>query len=480
MLTTLKKQLHLISLLLFFVCIAASYLLVDAHQDRSALFEPSQLGWLTALQFSLAAGFMLISWYFLNRRKQDSDTSKTIRHLLWVAILARVILIPLPSYTSNDMNRYLFDGHIVLSGLDPYSVTHEDPALQTQRALWQPPVEQAKYVTIYPPMALALFATSALWGPEWGPVFWKFLLSLASLGTLWLGYSLLKNAKKLQHLPLIALSPLLILEAGVGAHIDTFSTLAVCSALWAWQINRAWLCGVFIGLGVLLKLTPLLLLGPLFFAFKAMQSEDENHCRKKGWHQHPLVNGFRMAFSTVVTVVSVYLLTILNGYQAIGSLEVFFQKWRFGSPFFSTLESLLSAPQLLVCTLVFIGLGLLSIATLSWAQLHRNRKNYHPQSFIPLFQWVLATPLLISPVVFPWYLMPLIPLLALSPNLWLLAWVCLLPLTYEVLGLFASQHIWMPATWPLIAIASGILIGFIYSLAIKISKYYRVALPVII
>jgi len=480
MLTTLKKHSQFLCLLLFLVCIAASYVLVDTHQGRSTLFEPSQLGWLTIMQFSLAAGLMLLSWYLLNRREQGFNSSKAIRHLLWVAILARVILIPLPSYTSNDMSRYLFDGQIVLSGLDPYSVTHEAPELKAQRALWQPPAEQAKYVTIYPPMALALFASSALWGPDWGPFFWKLLLSLASLGTLWLGYLLLKRAHKLQHLPLLALSPLLILEAGVGAHIDTFSTLAVCAALWAWQINRSWLCGFFIGLGVLLKLTPLLLLGPLFFAFKAMRSEDEGHCHKKGWHQHPLVNGFRMGFSAIVTVTSVYLLTILNGFQAVGSLEVFFQKWRFGSPLFSALESLLSASSIWVCTLVFIAFGLLSIAIFSWIQLQRNRENYRPQSFIPLFQWVLALPLLISPVVFPWYLMPLIPLLALSPNFWLLAWVCLLPLTYEVLGLFASQHSWMPATWPLIAIASGILIGLIYGIAVKIRKYYQIPLPSVI
>jgi len=480
MLTALKKQSQFICLLLFLVCIAASYLLVETHQGRSALFEPSQLGWLTVIQFSLAAGCMLLSWYLINRRKQDFSSPKTIRHLLWVAILARVILIPLPSYTSNDMGRYLFDGQIVLSGLDPYSVTHEAPALQAQRSVWQPPEEHAKYVTIYPPIALALFATSALWGPDWAPLFWKCLLCLASLGTLWLGYLLLKRVNKLRHLPLLALSPLLILEAGVGTHIDTFSTLAVCAALWAWQNNSARLCGLFIGLGVLLKLTPLLLLGPLFFAFKTPLSEGENHCTKKGWHQHPLVNGLRMGFSALVTVTSIYLLTILNGFQAIGSLEVFFQKWRFGSPLFSALESLLSAPQLLVFTLVFIGLGLLSLAILSWIQLQRNRENYQSQSFVPLLQWVLAFPLLISPVVFPWYLMPLIPLLALSPNLWLLAWVCLLPLSYEVLGLFASQHLWMPATWPLIAIASGILIGLIYGMSIKIRKNYRLPLPIVI
>jgi len=467
MFTLFNKRARFISLLLFFVCISFSYLMVDVHQDNSAFFSPSQLGLLTLFQYSFAAILMLIVWYQFNQQAKGSESTIAIRHVLWVAILARVILLPLPSYTSNDMSRYLFDGQIVLNGLDPYRVTHEAPVLQAQRALWNPPAEQAKYVTIYPPVALVLYTSSAAFGHIWGPFFWKFLLTLASIGTLWLGYLLLKQANKLQHLPLLALSPLLILEAGVGAHIDTFSTLAVCAALWAWQNNRACLCGFFIGLGVLLKLTPILLLGPLFFAFKAGAPKKQSRCDKGGWHQLSLVIGFRMGFSAVVTISSVYLVTILSGFQAIGSLQVFFQKWRFGSPLFSALEAFLNDQQLLVTALALIALGLFVIAIISWVQFLRNRSLYKHDSFVPLFQWVLALPLFISPVVFPWYLMPFVPLLALSPNIWLLAWTCLLPFTYEVLGPFASQYVWLPAVWPLIAVACGVVLGIFLPLIQK-------------
>jgi hypothetical protein len=180
-----------------------------------------------------------------------------------------------------------------------------------------------------------------------------------------------------------------------------------------------------------------------------------------------------MGFSAVITISVVYLATILSGFQAIGSLQVFFQKWRFGSPLFSALETFLNAHQLLVSTLSFIFLGLLVIAIVSWVQLLRNRVKYKHDSFLPIFQWVLALPLLISPVVFPWYLMPLVPLLALSPNIWLIAWISLLPLTYEVLGPFASQHIWQPAVWPLIAIACGLVLGILFPLIQKALVKHR-------
>ncbi len=57
-----------------------------------------------------------------------------------------------------------------------------------------------------------------------------------------------------------------------------------------------------------------------------------------------------------------------------------------------------------------------------------------------------TAPFLLSPVVFPWYLCPLVPLVAMKPSAALLAWVIAAPLTYEVV----NSHSWEPAAWPLV------------------------------
>ena len=49
--------------------------------------------------------------------------------------------------------------------------------------------------------------------------------------------------------------------------------------------------------------------------------------------------------------------------------------------------------------------------------------------------------------------MPLVPVLALQPNIYLLAWVILMPLTYEVIGQFLCCQIWAPAQWPITLLA---------------------------
>jgi hypothetical protein len=45
--------------------------------------------------------------------------------------------------------------------------------------------------------------------------------------------------------------------------------------------------------------------------------------------------------------------------------------------------------------------------------------------------------------------MPLVPLMALYPNRYLIMWTLLMPLTYEVISQFICCQIWQPAQWPI-------------------------------
>jgi len=71
----------------------------------------------------------------------------------------------------------------------------------------------------------------------------------------------------------------------------------------------------------------------------------------------------------------------------------------------------------------------------------------------------LATPLLLSPILFSWYLMVFIPLLALRPNMTVIAALILTPLSYIVLNKWLSVGVWEPALWPSIVLAVGIVGG---------------------
>ncbi len=401
------------------------------------------IGIFTIVQYSLMAIFMLLAWF----TSSQTSSLKDYKWILITAFVVRIVLIDVEPYTSNDSSRYLFDGRIAYEGFDPYSIRHDDEALVELRQQWQPPSEHASYVTIYPPLALALFSFASSFGVDNAELAWKYLLFFAGLLTVWVSALVLQRAGKLENLALVALSPLLILETGVGLHIDAFSALAVVIALYCWQRQLLMLCGVVIGLGMALKVLPVMLLLPLLLIQKTFK------------------NAFVLIFGWLITVAVIYsFTTFVLGFVPVGSIGVFFEKWRNAAPIFTTLDTILTSEQIVLVLLIIAMTTVLTITYISFKQGKYINTNTHV--IYACMQASLALPLILSPVLFPWYLLPLVPLFALRPNIPLLAWLIAMPLTYEVLGDFLCCNQWQPAFWP------TIILGIIYSLTtLKIIHY---------
>ncbi len=448
-----KPIIHKASILFALPVVLISFFISRVHQSESSV-SASNLGWLTIFQFAALTIVMLTAWWSAPKIKksfcfnfwsQSNPLHKQhpfikIRLLLAVGVILRLVLIPIDSYTSNDVARYMFDGKIAISGLDPYQVNHNAPELAELKAKWQPPEEHAKYPTLYPPLALSLFALSASFGADNAALVWKLITTLASIATLGILTLMLRDLKKLHHLSLVALSPLLILEAGVGIHLDAVSTLLIAFALFSFLKHKHFFTGLFIGLGVLTKILPLMLMLPLFFGVKKIKP------------------ALTLATSMVLTVAVGYGIILALGFIPVGSIVTLFEKWRFGSPLFSFLSSITSGKLLLASMLFFI----ISAASIIFIKTLKLKQKITVTS--PLLVWSMAIILLISPVVFPWYLMPLVPLVVLNPRPFMLTWISLMPLTYEVLGEFAANGSWMPANWPLMVVTISAFVALYFEL----------------
>jgi alpha-1,6-mannosyltransferase len=348
-------------------------------------------------------------------------------------IAVRLLLVFVPPFTTHDIDRYLWDGRVVLAGYDPYRLAPDAPALAALRSLWPTPAEHAHYTTLYPPGALAVFAATARIGGEAAPLVWKLLVAGASVGTLLAIVRLLRERGIERHLPLVALSPLLVLEGGVGGHLDLLAALTVALALLLATRNRPLAAGIAIGTGVLVKFLP----GTLFLPLAAHFPGNER---------------WRLLTGTIATVGLGYGLAVAFGLQPLGSFFVFFAKWRFGAPLFAVLAGVTPAPvSFLLGSLLVVGL------LLSWILAQRGQ-------LATGIEVALATPLMVSPVVFPWYLGPLAALSALEPSATLLAWLTAAPLSYEVLDRFAPGRGWSPRLWPLWVTGAGILLGVCFDL----------------
>jgi hypothetical protein len=117
----------------------------------------------------------------------------------------------------------------------------------------------------------------------------------------------------------------------------------------------------------------------------------------------------------------------------IGSLFVVGQTWSYGSSLFAwTVDQLGDAPARILAA----GVAIAGLVASGWLG-----RRGQPRIGVLV---ALSAPLAASPVFFPWYPMPIIPILALEPALPLTFWVLTQPLTYASAG-------WDGALWALVS-----------------------------
>ncbi len=400
------------------LALCASFVAVTSAAYAIASGPAGSRGALFIAQHLVLTALMLATW------ATSGGGPSAFRWTLAAGAVARVILIAVPPFTSHDVSRYLWDGHAALSAVDPYR--HAPDAVSAlATGGWTLPLDNTSLPTLYPPGALALFAACASFGAAAAPLVWRLLVLAASLGVLWVTASMLRVRSLERHLPLVALSPLLVLEGGVGAHVDVLAALAVVAAVALGARGRSLAAGVALGLGGLVKLLPLVAVLPLALA-----------TRRRG--------ATTLAAAASMTVATGYGLAIAVGLRPVGSLFTFLGTWRFGSPIPSLLDQMVGASA---TPWVAGALAVLGLAVIGWRG---------PQRAL---QRSLSVPLVVSPVVHPWYLAVLAPLQALEPSAFALSWLAAQPLTYEVLDRFDRTGQWHPAAWALGAIAVAWIAG---------------------
>ncbi len=194
-----------------------------------------------------------------------------------------------------------------------------------------------------------------------------------------------------------AWNPLLAIEVAGSGHIDIVGVLLLLVSLAA--LGRRWrtLAAVAFGLAVAVKLLPIVLL-PLY------------------WKRVRIRDGVLAA----VVAALLYLPFLNHGRLPLGSLGTYVQSFRFNDPVFAVLERVAS-PQIVVAIAAMIGF-LFAI----WMR----RKS--AASFSEAFAWPMAASLLCVPVVYPWYLLWLLPFLRSASTVPLMIWTVSIIPTYYV------------------------------------------------
>ncbi|MDT8446366.1 MAG: hypothetical protein RRB13_05665 [bacterium] len=271
-----------------------------------------------------------------------------------------------PAIQADDYLRYLFDGQLVLQGVNPYGLVPQDlPLYQT---FWTP---KGNIPTIYPPLAEGIF-TVAAWIALGLPGL-RLLSALALMFLMPLAFWAWPKAKAQRFLLLVLYCPLVQQELFHSAHVDVW----LLPLLFGWYLlakgKRSVAAGGVLGLAVLLKLSPLVLF-PLWAVGISL--------RQRWWAALGLCGVLALGFG------------LFYPQQPFSALALFYQSIEGYSPFYRLLRWGLDRET---ARLALASLG--TAGYLIW--LARNPQLDH------LF-WVFAGLFLFTPTGFPWYLAPLL------------------------------------------------------------------------
>lgn len=216
-----------------FVGVAVGLLVVLASGGIGSIGQYPRL---FMLRFSLVWGscFALV---ILFPRKGFPRVFPPTAVILLLAFLARLATFPMES--SDDVNRYLWEGRLVAEGISPYRHAPDDPALAALAATdpFHPNINHSDLPAAYPPFAIGIFSLVGrvsynLWAM-------KALMVAFDLACVYILLRLLRFRRLDARWALLyALNPVILYAFAGEGHFDAFQNFFLLVALLAFDRRR--------------------------------------------------------------------------------------------------------------------------------------------------------------------------------------------------------------------------------------------------
>ena len=346
--------------------------------------------------------------------EQGERSHAYLKLVLGFALLYRVMLLCSTPTLSDDIYRYVWEGLVVRSGFNPFSLAPDAQQLAALRdAAVFPQITRPNLTGIYPPLAQYIFAgASFLWPTITGM---KAVFVLFDLATILLIISILGtlNENKLKS-AIYALNPLIILEFSGSGHLDSAGIFFMTLALYAALKKKELLSAASLGAGVLVKFIPALLL-PL--------------CVKK--------NKFAGLLIFPGIVAAGFIPFIDAKEKLFASLFLYLDNWTFNASVYTLL--LHAIPDNQLARRAAAAVFFIMIALIYSMYFRRSRAK---QEIVTTCELILIVLLLLSPVVHPWYVCWAVPVAAITGNRALLVFSGTVFLSYWVLRDYAVKGLW--------------------------------------
>ena len=330
---------------------------------------------------------------------------------LVLAALWHFPFLLMPPGSDDDIHRYLWDGRVQRLGYNPYIVVPSDPALAGLHTPETHTLNNPDVPSPYPAGAQLFFrAVTAIHESVFAL---KVAFVLCDFAIVLVLLDILRCSGQEAHWILAyAWNPLLATDVAGSGHIDIVGALLLLVSVAA--LSRRWrmTSAIIFALAVAVKFLPIVLT-PLY------------------WRRVRIRDGLMAVF----VVGMLYVPFLEHGRIPIGSLGTYVERFRFNDPVFAALERV-AAPQLIVGLAVLVG-----FITAIW--LRRKSAAWSSDAFA----WPMAASLLCAPVVYPWYLLWLLPFVRSASTVPIIIWTVSIIPTYYVWHLRTLGRPWLVPWW---------------------------------
>jgi hypothetical protein len=275
---------------------------------------------------------LFICFYFLIKNSQ-----LRFKDLIGISILLRLVLLFQIPNLSQDFYRFIWDGRMILEGLNPYLSLPEtfiqqgiNPIPETVNLYDGMGELNGSHYTNYPPLNQLCFLIAAVLAGKsiFGSVIvLRLIIILADIGILYFGSKLLEKLKlPVRNIFWYALNPFIIIEMTGNLHFEPVMLFFLIWSLYKLSEEKWIFTAVLIACSISVKLIPLLLL-PLFYQW--FTKKDCN-----------FILGFRKLISFYAIICITVILLFLPFYSSelidnyLNSVGLWFGNFEFNASFY--------------------------------------------------------------------------------------------------------------------------------------------------
>ena len=360
-----------------------------------------------------------------------------------IGITARVLFLPSIPNLSQDFYRFIWDGRLLILGINPYVFTPEQLAnglLKTTELTSLEAISNAKiliqgmgslnasHYSNYPPINQLCFALAALFAKTsvlGSVIVLRIIIIGADLGILYFGKKLLERLNlPAKNIFWYFLNPFIIIELTGNLHFEGVMLFFVIWSLYLLDKKRWVLAAILLGVSVSVKLLPLLFL-PLFYKYLAPDG-----LFKKGFWK--MKKFYWVTLTTIVFTFAPFASkTFISNFSA--TIGLWFQNFEFNASVYYIIRwigfqtvgwNIIATVGLILPMVVFICIVLLAVF----------RKYNTTQKLITGMLLAVSIYFLLATTVHPWYIATPVLLSVFTKYKFPLLWSFMICFSYAAYG----------------------------------------------